>query len=270
MHIGFPPINFALTIVHPHPRYKQNFQTMIKKLTLLAIACSFTAILTSAQTTIVTPEEKPYIEVTGTAEKEVIPDEIYVSIIIKEKYENRVKITIEEQETKLKDALKGIGIDITNLSLSDANAGYVTIRWQKKDVLTKKDYTLKCSSAEMLGQVFLELEELEIDDAYISRVSHSDLENLKKEVKINAIKDAKAKADYLLAAIGEKTGKPEIIRETDVQSIPQLAGQVNIQSKGGYYDMYEADELSSSAGKDRIQFQKIKIKSSIYTKFLIQ
>jgi hypothetical protein len=85
--------------------------------------------------------EEPYIEVTGTAEKEVVPDEIYIGIIICEKYVNKVKVTIEEQEEKLKTAVKLLGIDLTNLYLSDANADYTKIRWQKKDVLTKKDYT---------------------------------------------------------------------------------------------------------------------------------
>lgn len=48
---------------------------------------------------------------------DIIPDEIYIRITIKERYENKEKLTIEMQEEKLKTALKEIGIDIKNLSL---------------------------------------------------------------------------------------------------------------------------------------------------------
>jgi len=157
-------------------RHNRNIKTdkkMNKIKQLLTMAFLLTTILTFGQTNMTKTEEQPYIEITGTAEKEVVPDEIYIGIIIREKYVNKVKVTIEEQEEKLKNAVKSLGIDLTNLYLSDANADYVKIRWQKKDVLTKKDYTLKVSNATTVGQVFLELEKLEITDAYISRVNHS-------------------------------------------------------------------------------------------------
>ena len=60
--------------------------------------------------------EKPYIEVTGTAENEIIPDEIYIAITIRERHEGKEKITIDKQETDLKEALKSIGIDLDDLS----------------------------------------------------------------------------------------------------------------------------------------------------------
>lgn len=153
---------------------------------LLTMAFLMTTILTFGQTNDTKVEEQPYIEVTGTAENEVVPDEIYIGIIIREKYINKVKVTIEEQEDKLKSAVKSLDIGLTNLNLSDANADYVKVRWQKKDVLTKKDFTLKVTSATTVGQVFLELENLEITDAFISRVSHSKIDSLRKEVKIQA------------------------------------------------------------------------------------
>ena len=181
---------------------------------LLITAFIIISALTFGQTNAPKPEEQPYIEVTGTAEKEVIPDEIYIGINIREKYANKVKVTIEEQEEKLKAAVKSLGIELSNLYLSDVNADFVKVSWQKKDVLTKKEYTLKVSNATLVGQVFLELEKLEITDAFISKVNHSKIDSLRKEVKIMAIKAAKNKADYLLTAIGEQTGKPLIVDES--------------------------------------------------------
>jgi uncharacterized protein YggE len=215
-------------------------------------------------------EEQPYIEVTGTAEKEVTPDEIYIGIIIREKYVNKVKVTIEEQEEKLKTALKTLGIDLTNLYLSDANADYVKIHWQKKDILTKKDYTLMVSTATTVGQVFLEFEKLEITEAFISKVNHSKMDSLRKEIKILAIKAAKDKADYLLTAIGEQTGKPLIVKENEILPNRTLAN-VNIRGINSIETKYYVDGgKMKSEDNNEIQFQKIKIQTSIYVKFSIK
>jgi uncharacterized protein len=238
------------------------------KKNLFLFFVSYLAILFSySQSATIKEENTPFIEVTGTAEKEVIPDEIYIAIIIRERYVNKEKISIEAQEEKLKSAIKSLGINLNDLSLSDANADFVKIRWQKKDVLTKKDYTLKVSTATTVGQVFLELEKLQITDAYVSRVDHSKMDSLRKEVKITAIKAAKEKADYLLKAIGEQTGKPLIIKENEV-----LGGHrsnvrgVVAQHKYGRSD---SENLSEEDDKD-IEFQKINIQTSIYVKFTIK
>jgi len=235
---------------------------------LLTVSFLLTTVMTFGQTNTQNADERPYIEVTGTAEKEVIPDEIYIGIIIREKYENKVKVTIEEQEEKLKNAIKALGIDLTNLYLSDANADYVKVRWQKKDVLTKKDYTLKVSTATTVGQVFQELEKLEITDASISKVSHSKLDSLRKEVKIMAIKAAKDKADYLLTAIGEQTGKPLVIKENEIIANQQF---VNVRGSRSSETEYNFDDMKiKSLDNSEIQFQKIKIQTSIYVKFSIK
>jgi uncharacterized protein len=212
-------------------------------------------------------EEKPYIEVTGTAEKEIVPDEIYIDIVIREKIEKQIKISVEEQEIKLKESMKLIGLEASNLYLSDANADYVKVRWQKRDVLTKKEYTLKVTNATSVGKVFQELEKLEITNASISKVDHSKMDSLKKEVKIMSIKAAKEKADYLLMAIGELAGKPLIIKETNEAIARGQIESVNIRGarSENEYDFINGDKLDR-----QIQFEKIKIRANIYVKFLIK
>ncbi len=215
--------------------------------------------------------EVPYIEVNGTAENEVIPDEIHIGIVIRERYVSREKVSIEAQEEKLKNALISLGIDLENLFLSDANADYVKIRWQKKDVITKKDYTLKVSNATEVGQVFQELEKMEITDAFISKVEHSKIDSLRKEIKILAIKDAKAKADYLLEAIGEKTGKPLIINESSGGGTvtSEQIRRAPLRSAESY-DANVIVQNKESVNNNDIQFRKIKLVSNIYVKFSIK
>lgn len=214
--------------------------------------------------------EPPYIEVVGTSEREVVPDEIYLRIILRERYVNKVKITIEEQEEKLKVAIKSLGIELKNLSLTDANADYVKVRWQKKDVVTAKDYTLKVSTATTVGEVFQELEKLEISDASILKVTHSKIDSLRKEVRILAIKAAKEKAEYLLTAINERPGVPLIIRETETHPVSNISGYP-ANTRGGIYEAESyIDGVKMRLGvNDEIQFRKIKIQSSIYVKYSI-
>ena len=59
---------------------------------ILAILCiSFFYSINYGQTK--PTEELPYIEVNGYAEKEVIPNEIYIGITLRERMENKEKVT---------------------------------------------------------------------------------------------------------------------------------------------------------------------------------
>ncbi|UTW66210.1 SIMPL domain-containing protein [bacterium SCSIO 12643] len=218
-----------------------------------------------AQMTPEVPTKKNYIEVVGNGELEIIPDEIYISITIRERQEGKKKITVESQEVDLKNAVKELGIPMENLTLSDANADYVKVGWTKKDVVSKKSYTLKVADATTVGKVFEKLDALKILDAYISHVSHSKIEEFKKQVRIMAIKAAKDKAEYLLAAIDEKMGNPIVIYEQN--SVPNLPRK--LMNLRGVSIASEADYVDGIKQLPEIQFKKIKLQSSIYVKFEI-
>lgn len=214
--------------------------------------------------------EAPYIEVTGTAENAVVPDEIYLGIAISEKNDGRIKTSIETQEIKLKDAIQNVGINLENLYLSGAAADLVKVKWRKKDAVSKKGYTLKLSSATELGKVLQALDGIDIDDAQIIKLGHSQMEVLRKEVRIAAMKAAKEKADYMLAAIGEKTGKPLVVKDVSDRYLdygssgaPGASSNIYMRQQDGYnYDIKDKD--------GEIEFNKINIKTSVYIKFSIQ
>lgn len=146
------------------------------------------------------------IDVNGTAEMQVVPDEIHIAIELREHGSGGNKVTVEQQEVQLRDAMLGLGIDRDRLTLSDAVADYVPKKFRKDDVVARKGYVLKVGDAETVRKAFLELDRLEIEEARIQRVSHSKEPEYRKEMRIKAITAAKEKADYLLAAIGERTG----------------------------------------------------------------
>lgn len=204
----------------------------------------------------------PFIEVTGTAEKTVVPDEIYISINIHERYDGKNKVTIEEQEIGLKELLIKKGYNLEDLSLSDSESSYVKVRWAKKDVLSKKELVLMVNSADKVGEVFAILDELNLQDAHISKVDHSEKEAYKKEVRIMAIKTAKEKAFYLLEAIGEKPGKALVIYENAQHYVPQMRNVAYTAENDGL--------MGASKPDLTIQFEKITIRASIYVKYSIE
>lgn len=231
-----------------------------------------TAISTFAIAQTATTIDQPYIEVTGTAERCVVPDEIYIGITIYDKYvhNTREKVTIEEQELKLKEAIKTQGISLANLYLSDAASDYVKVNWKKSEVLTKKNFTLKVTDAVLVGKVFQELDRLEIKDARISKVSHSKMDSLRREVRIAAIKAAKEKADYMLAAIGEQTGKPLIVKENE-PAYYNSESNVYIRNSNSFSGSSNYTDLKTKVEEEpEIQFQKIRVASNTYVKFLIK
>jgi uncharacterized protein len=207
---------------------------------------------------------KRYIEVTGTSETEIVPDEIFITITLLERMENKEKITIEKQEADLKQSVKELGIDMANLSLSSADADYRKIKMMKKDVMIAKSYILKVNNAEMIGKVYEKLDKINVNDAFISKYSHSKILELQKENRLKAIKAAKEKVDYLLSAISQTAGQPIQIMETDnyVQNTPR---------PGSYYtkNAMQAYSFESPMDGEELSFKKITVRSSFMVKYEI-
>ena len=67
------------------------------KINLIIIALFAICIAVNSQTMAKNFIDQPYIEVTGKAELEVVPDEIYLTIVIDEK-DNKAKQSLEELE----------------------------------------------------------------------------------------------------------------------------------------------------------------------------
>ncbi len=138
--------------------------------------------------------DQPYIEVSGNADTLVTPNEIYIRIVLSEK-DTRDRVTIEQLEQKMVEALKSLGLDIEkDLSASDMSSNFKFYLLKSKDIIKTKAYTLKVSNAVTTTQVFMKLEEIDIANVSIERVHHSHFDNLKNAMRTKAIVDAKTRA----------------------------------------------------------------------------
>lgn len=165
-------------------------------------------------------QTSPFIEIVGTAEKEIIPNEILISITLKEQAEGRNKITIEQQETLLFNELKKQSISLDKLTFDNANAYQLRVRKKNNELLTQKNFTLKLNTIEEINRALEAFDEAKIKSFYIEEMSHSDIELYRKEVKILALQAAKNKATYLLESINQKVGNAlEVIEVSDYEFV---------------------------------------------------
>lgn len=208
--------------------------------------------------------DQNFIEVTGKAEMEIIPNEIYLKIIIDEKDFNGKK-QLEEIEKLMIGKLTEIGIDISEkLAIKDMVSNFKNYWLKASKIHSIREYQLEVNDAKTAGLVFQGLESLGISNISIDRIEHSEIQKFKKEVKIQAIKAARDKASSLANAINQNIGKAIYIQEIENPFYKALEGRVAGLSNivvHGYSDKMEL-------GKNpEIEFEKIKLEYSILCKF---
>ncbi len=221
-----------------------------------------------AQTT-TTVEKDPIkkIEVTGTAEFEVVPDELYFTISLKEYFKDeknqKDKVLLETLEKQLIEAVKSAGLPKENLSVSGVT-GYREWNGKKKPqhFLAAKQFQLKLSNANNINDLMAKVDDRGVEYVNMSRVEHSKKEEFRRLVKTNALKAAKDKAGYLLESIGEKLGEVLEIHEIEEGNVyPVYKAQYNVR-------MMAADAAPESDGG--LEYQKIKYSYRMNATFRIK
>jgi uncharacterized protein YggE len=198
---------------------KMNMKTKIL-IGLLAICVS--AIFISCNGRDNKTELPKKIEVTGSAEMEFVPNEIYMTFTLKE-YLNtsKKKVKLENIKTEFLTLCKEAGIADSNVSISSYTGNeswdYYWYRRHKSepDFMGTISYIIKVSSPDELDKIVENLNENAIENFNINKTSHSDIEQLRKEVKTKALIASKAKADYLAKSIGEELGEALLIKEVE-------------------------------------------------------
>ncbi len=207
-------------------------------------------------------EQKSFIEINAEANEEVTPDEIYLTISLKES-DSKGKISIEEQEENLKKALTSLGINIKeDLKVNNANSYYYR-KIFKKDTYASKDFQLKLKDAEQVAKVFQKLNDLNVSLVNIEKLEYSKREELLKELRMRAVKEAKERATYMLSAIGETVGKPLEIRDNSYYHPIVYRNQPVMMMEAKVSDGY-------APPMPELDFKKIELKANVNVKFEIQ
>ncbi|MDR2912467.1 MAG: SIMPL domain-containing protein [Alistipes sp.] len=141
------------------------------------------------------------VQVNGKAEKKIVPDEIYVGITLSSSDDRNQ--TVDQQEVRMKREFAALGIDIADALkvTSMANAPR-----KRNDVDTNRSYELKVGDTATLGRVFEALGEMNVRDASVVRATHSQIEELRREVRIEAVRNARQIATELAEAVDQRIG----------------------------------------------------------------
>ncbi|WP_295673457.1 SIMPL domain-containing protein [uncultured Mucilaginibacter sp.] len=228
----------------------------MKKIILLAALIAFVFSAFSQ-----TVDLRRKIEVSGSAEQEVTPDIINVTVSMQEYMSGKTKITIDELENQLESAVKDAGIpkeDFTVNNLFSYNNYY-----QKKktpDFLAAKQYRIRFHDLNKYNQIIAAVDAKGISSTNIDSYDYSKMPEVKRQVKIQALLAAKEKATYLLNSLGEKLGPVISINETET-SIQ------NYYSPNMYSNTVMAYNKSESTSD--IDFKKIKLSYQINAVFEI-
>lgn len=202
-----------------------------------------------------------FIEVTGTAEREIEPNEIYVMIRLKEFEENRQKTSLEKIEKDFYDAVKEAGIERNRVQLAGAGSDLEKFRRNDKESFREKVYQIKLTSGQELDKFIRELSPVAVDSLNVTRLHHTDYEKIRLELKIEALKAARVKAQALLQSIGAELGKPLIVRDFDFPQ-PYMEMNANVRTM----------RMDSEQGPahEPIEFRKIKMQAQINAQFEIK
>jgi uncharacterized protein YggE len=205
--------------------------------------------------------DQPYLETTARVDTLVIPDRIYLSIRITEA-DTKGKTSVEKLENKMADKLKSLGIDTEKqLTLSDLASNFKKYFLRKTDVQKDKEYSLLVYDAVMAGKVILGLESIGISNVNLTKTEYSKIEKLKIDLRQEAVRTAKKQAETMVFPLDQKLGNALYISDLNTGIQPMMDGRM------ARVQMFkEADEEQPIA----IEFEKIKVESTVNVKFSIQ
>jgi uncharacterized protein YggE len=200
--------------------------------------------------------KKNFIEVTGVAEMEVEPDEIIFNVGIKGDNKNQ----LADNEKLLFETLKSNGVKNEDIKFKSM---YQNI-YSKTKIFTK-NFQFKINKKTDMSGLFEGLNQKWVSNINIAEIKNTKIADFRKTVKINALKAAKEKADYLLESIGKKVGTPLEITEIEDYTSDMIM-PVAYRSKVANVQM-EAADANVDYSFDNIE--NIKLKYSIKTKYEI-
>jgi len=162
-------------------------------------------------------------------------------------------------------AVQKAGIDKENLTINNLSSFTITTEKKKNpDFLASKQYRLKVTDLNKWNSIIGAIDPKGIAYTNIESYDYSKIENLKRELKIQALQAAKAKATYLVEALGDKLGSVIDIQEINNEVFPQAMYR-NVMMKTGY-DGANAEAASAP----EIDFKKIKLNYVMNTVFEIK
>lgn len=200
------------------------------------------------------------IEVKGSSEMEVTPDEIFVQVTLKEYKRGGDKVSLNTLESGLIKALRKLNIPEENLRVENVY-GY-NWNWRKRkteEFMGSKSFILEVNDLKMINNLIESLDPEGVSNMNVRSYAHSQIEDLRKKVKIGAMQAAKEKATYLLASIDAELGKVIQVQEIEY-------GNPGYEQRRSNFAL----EADVSSYQSEVDFKKIKVRAEMRVVFEIE
>jgi uncharacterized protein len=241
------------------------------KKTIFVIVCCMTLAFANGQQPAANPFPKT-ISVSGSAEMEIVPDEIYVNIVLRE-YQKRgeSKKELDALKNDFLAACKAGSIADSAISIV-SYTGYNDYFWLRKkkknpDLMASITYQVKFSASKQMDELVDKLDDEATQGFSIVSTNHSKMTEFRKQLKTQAVIAAKNKATYLTDAINEKLGAAITIKEPAEPSLTRMSNVANYRSQAILYSNERNDGNASSIDVD---FKKIKLRYEVDVIFALQ
>ena len=206
--------------------------------------------------------DQPYLETTAEVDTLVVPDRIFLGIVIRES-DTKDRKSVEELERKMETQLKTLGIDTEEqLTLSDFATNFKDYFLRKTGVQKSKAFTLLVYDALTAGKVIQALESVGIANVDFQRAEVSELASLKVMLRKKAVSKALMQAKAMLEPLDQKAGKALYISDLNTGIV------YGWQTRAATMDMAMAKRESYEP--INVDFQKVRVSSTVNVKFAIE
>jgi uncharacterized protein len=211
------------------------------------------------------PDPVRFIEVRGSAETEVEPDEMVLYITIQEYWEEEFEKKKEPKDYRTKVPLEKIEDSViknlykAGIEKEDVRVGRIGNYWreQGKEFLFSKQLQVKIAEFSKVNELISLLDAKGISSMNLGGFNHSDIDTIRKKIKSDALRNAREKAAWMLESLDEELG--EVLSVSEINE--------------GYVVPYKAESrmLAADSNYESIdQVQKITVSYQVDVRFKIK
>ena len=193
-----------------------------------------------------------YIDVTGTAEVEIVPDRIHYLIEIREYFEEefdgkskpeeyRTKVPLQQIEQGLRQSLADAGIAQDAIRTQEVGDNW---RRQGQDFLLSKQFDITLTDFRQIDEIVERIDTRGINTMRIGELENDDMLAYHQKGKIAALHAAQRKATYLVEALGKHLGDVLIIEELGGNSVMPFAQSNVVAVDAASFDSFRTIKRS--------------------------
>lgn len=202
-------------------------------------------------------QETPIIEVVGTSEIKVKPNQFFISITLKEYKDGKSVADIQSLEKDLMKSLKKAGIPVENLTVAGFSGTSYAKKKEDEAYLNQKNYMLELENLEPMPVFMDAINDKGITRVYLQKATHTDLKKIRDQNRDKALLVARDKAIRMARTLDANIGKVLSISEGP-------AAQPYAVNRSMSY--FNGQSMESGQSQDP-SFQEISIYTQVFVKF---